>query len=106
MPTSDTRFTITLTLRDNYRVEQPLCMSIPVDQELRISERAVEEMKAGLGTFNNTVELMKRREFRKDLFIKAAQMLARQMAERMEDAEGWHDTSRIELARKSFGGKW
>lgn len=27
-------------------------------------------------------------------------------AERMEDAEGWHDASRIEPARHQFGGDW
>jgi len=47
--------------------------------------------------------MMKAREFRKDLFIHAAEHLGALLAERMEDAEGWHDASRIEPARRQLG---
>ncbi len=57
-------------------------------------------------TMGDTIELMKAREFRRDLFMHAAKQLAGQMADRMEDAEGWHDESRIEPARAALGGKW
>lgn len=98
------RFTLVLTLQDRYG--QPMSMAIDVDHEVRIAPRAVDEMKTGFGDMDSTVRLMRVREFRKDLFVTAARRLGAQLAERMEDAEGWHDTSRIEPAREQLGGTW
>lgn len=100
------RFTLEITLRDNHSYEPSLRMAIDLDQEVRIEPRAVDEMKAGFGSFDGTVRLMKVREFRKNLFIRAAERLGALLAERMEDAEGWHDASRIEPARRQLGGVW
>lgn len=100
------QFTLQLTLRDNLGYSQPLAMAIDLDKELRISARAVDEMKAGFANMDQAVTLMKCREFRKDLFLEACRRLGAQLAERMEDAEGWHDYSRIEPARKQLGGQW
>ena len=96
-------FTLTLTLRDKYGYEKPLSYAIDLHEEVRIAPRAVDEMKAGFGTFDEIVRLMRVREFRKRLFIMTARNLGALLAERMEDAEGWHDTSRIEPARKQLG---
>lgn len=101
------QFTLQITLRDNHGFDQPLSMAIDLDQELRIAPRAVEELKVGLsGGMDQAVHLMRVREMRKDIFIHAAERLAALLAERMEDAEGWHDTSRIEPARRELGGAW
>jgi hypothetical protein len=100
------RFTLQITLRDNYNYEPPLCVAIDLNEEVRIASRAVDEMKSGLCDFNGTVRLMKVREFRKSLFIQCAERLGALLAERMEDAEGWHDASRVEPARKQLGGVW
>lgn len=101
------RFTIELTIRDNYGMES-YHHAIGCDQALRISTRAVEELKTGLGLvgMSNAIELMRTREMRRDLLRQAAVQLAEQMADRMQDAEGWHDTSRVEPARKALGGDW
>ena len=96
------RFTISLVLRDNHSFDRPLQMSVSCDEALRISARAVDEMKAGFATLSSTVEMMKVREMRKDVFQRVAERLARMMAERMEDAEGWHDVSRVEPALPAF----
>lgn len=106
------RFNLTLTLRDNHGFEQPLSWSIDVDQALRISSRAVDELKmgadlgVGLVSFNETVELIRTKEIRRELFVQIAVQLATQMADRIEDAEGWHDANRIEPARAALGGSW
>ena len=50
------------------------------------------------------VEEMKARVFRKDLFVRESRRLGAMLAERMEDAEGWHDASRIEPAKESLRG--
>lgn len=101
------RYTMELILRDNQSSEV-----LRMARDLRPSEadtviipaRAVEEMKAGFGTFETTVDLMRRKQFRKDNFKAAATLLGAALAERMEDAEGWHDTSRVEPARKELTG--
>lgn len=58
-----------------------------------------------LESFEDVVEIIKTREFRKKLFIDQAENLGRLLAERMEDAEGWHDVSRIEPAARSLRGE-
>lgn len=54
------------------------------------------------GSFDQTVKLLRKKQFRKDLFIKECERLGLLLAERMEDAEGWHDDSRIEPARREL----
>jgi hypothetical protein len=101
-----------LTLRDNRGFDQPIRMAIDVGNELRVSTRAVSELKmaadCGISVMDVTaaVEIMRVKKFRRELFVCLAQRLAAQMADRMEDAEGWHDASRIEPARKQLGGRW
>lgn len=100
---SGTRFTLIMTLRDNYGCEMPISIAIGVDHEVKISNRAVDNMKTGaefgLCSFKDAVELIRSKEFRRDLFTRTAANLGTLLVERMEDAEGWHDTSRIEPAR-------
>jgi hypothetical protein len=95
-----------MTLRDATYGEEPLSMAIGIDDAVRISVRVVDEIKFGLVDFDATIELIRARQFRKRLFIETATLLGEQLAERMEDAEGWHDASRIGPARKQLGGKW
>ena len=59
----------------------------------------------GKTPFTMTVERIRVREFRKTLFINEARRLGLLIAERMEDAEGWHEESRIGPARRSLGMK-
>ena len=57
---------------------------------------------AALDSFEDVVEIMKLREFRKDFFIRECRRIGALLAERMEDAEGWHDVSRIEPAKREL----
>lgn len=105
------RFTISITITDNQGLDR-YTHAIGCDLALRISHRAIEDLKAGphlgisLVGMDETVKMMRTREMRRDLLLEAAVQLAEQMADRMEDAEGWHDSSRIEPARKALGGSW
>jgi hypothetical protein len=89
--------------------QRALHWAIGVDDELRISARAVEEMKMGAALGVSTVSMtdalnmMRVKQFRRETFIEAAIRLAGQMADAMEDAEGWHDASRVEPARARLG---
>jgi hypothetical protein len=106
------RFTIELTIRDNYSGES-YHHAVGCDEALRISSRAVEDLKAGasvgmaLVPMEAAVTMMKTREMRRDILLRTAAMLAGQMADRMQDAEGWHDARRVEPARNALGGsRW
>jgi hypothetical protein len=109
---TDARFQLQLTLRDKMTGETLHTAADLAGDTIRISARDVSEMKLGrdlgvaLMPVDQVITIMRQREYRKDLFVMAATQLAKAMAERMEDAEGWHDQSRIEPARQSLGGKW
>lgn len=67
-------------------------------------ERAVSDMHlahdVGMSIgMDATVTLMRRRQFRRDLFVALARNLGMQMADFMEDKEGWHGRDRAESAR-------
>lgn len=105
------RFTLRLTLLDNEGFEPPLSWAIGCDAALRISARAVDELRMahGIGiimAMDDAVTLMRTKEMRRKIFKDVALQLAGQMADRMEDAEGWHDPDRIEPAREALGGRW
>lgn len=99
------RFTLELTLRDRYGEQRPVSMAVGVDESVRIAPRDVDALRSGLGLVSlaDAAEIIRRREFRKEALRASASRLGAMLAERMEDAEGWHDESRIEPARQSLG---
>ncbi len=103
--TDQPQFTIQLSIIHN-RGSERYTHAIGCDQALYIGWRPVEEMKIGAVSMNDAVQLMRVREVRRDLLKQVAIQCAGQMADYMEDAEGWHDPSRIKPARKSLGGRW
>lgn len=103
------RFSLTLILRDSQGLDRHRALDLALDDEIiGVSARFLQEVRLGVSgaSFGDVVEVIKRKEIRKRLFIAAASQLAAQMAERMEDAEGWHDPDRVEPARKQLGGRW
>lgn len=89
----------------------PLRMTLPISEHTasdieRIKPLPRDAIGAMLDgrTFEQVVEVLRTKEYRKDLFLDAATSLGRLLAERMEDAEGWHDASRIEPARAELTG--
>jgi hypothetical protein len=104
------RFTLQLVLRDNRDGSPPLSMAIPCDAALRIEWRAVGNLKMDIAlapiAFDEVVTMLRVKEMRRKIFVQAAQQLAMQLADRMEDAEGWHDPDRIGAAREQLGGDW
>lgn len=106
------RFTLMMTIQDGRREQEPVRMAIGIDEAMRISSRLVDDIKAGpslgvaLVDTNTVVRVMKERQLRRDVLKQLAIQLAGQLADRLEDAEGWHDASRIEPARAALGGDW
>lgn len=97
------RFTIELSIHDNHGYES-WHHAIGCDEALSISYRDVDDLKLGVlpGGMNNAVQMMKQRQMRRDLLIEAARRLAAQIADRLEDSEGWHDPSRVEPATRAL----
>ena len=50
------------------------------------------------------IEVLRQKKYRKDLLIAECKRLGTLLAERMEDAEGWHDESRVEPAKSQLKG--
>ena len=55
-----------------------------------------------LHTFEEAADVIRRREFRSELFQRECRRLGALLAERMQDAEGWHDLSRVENAQRQL----
>ena len=99
---SKPRFMIELSIRDNYNHDS-WHHAIGCDEALSISWRDVDDLKAGfMPNMETAVTMMKQRTLRRDLLREAAVRLAMQVADRLEDSEGWHDSSRIEPARQAL----
>lgn len=79
------------TARQFQRIDPPITHTVPWLRGV-----------VALNSFEEVVETMKVREFRKDFFIIECKRLGTLLAERMEDAEGWHDLSRVEPAKESL----
>ena len=101
------RFTIQMTIRDNYGVDS-WHHAIGCDDAMKISNREVDDLKMGpdlgvsLISFDAAVRILKTKELRRDILMMAAKQLAAGLADRLEDSEGWHDPSRIEPAKRAL----
>lgn len=63
-----------------------------------MSTRIVEDMKAPIKTMNfeQAVNVMRLKEFRKKILIQVAANCGAQLAEQLEDREGWYGIERAE----------
>lgn len=84
---------------DRHTARQFQCVKPPIQHGVPWAGLVV-----GLDSFDDVVKTMKVREFRKDFFIRECERIGALIAERMEDAEGWHDNSRIEPAKRELAG--
>jgi len=95
------QWTLRLTLEDPFG-QKSYSTALPIDA-FDVRERFVgltppSEFDLGLGavTMDRVVLTMRKREYRKEDFRRAAERLATKLGERMEDEEGWHGTARQE----------
>lgn len=98
--------TLTLTF-DPGDGQKRLQMVLPLDERTARNFARIRPLRdelPGLVSMETVVEVLRLKEFRKHLFVGEATRLGRLLAERMEDAEGWHDYSRIEPARRELTG--
>lgn len=81
-----------------------ICMDIEKDIAEDIKEVVPLAERPTIISFTEAVHILRTRKFRKDVFVRLCTNLGARLAERMEDAEGWHDESRIEPAKKELRG--
>lgn len=98
------KLTLSFTPDDSYGAK-PVVMVLPIDDH---TVREFMDIKPppdipGAMSFDDVVETLKRKEFRKKFFVAECTRIGALLAERMEDADGWHDASRIEPARRELG---
>ena len=89
-----------LTFQTGYSESFSMCVDL--DEYTARQFTKIEPPIPGIDQFSTCVYTLQAREFRKDSFRLAAQNLGSLLAERMEDAEGWHDISRIEPAKSQL----
>ncbi len=97
--------TLTLTFDTGYIEKYTMCIDIDEHTARRFTRiKPLDNYLPGSISMETAVDILKTRVFRKDFFVHECYRLGNLLAERMEDAEGWHDTSRIELAKKELAG--
>lgn len=84
-------------------------MAVGADEFPVFSERFVEEIRApmeigfSLASFDTVVSTLKKREFRREILMKASQKLAARLSDYIEDKEGWHGEHRRETIKEIEG---
>jgi len=107
---SEPQFELRMILKDPYGKSYSVVMPIDAfeahDRYIDIKPHSDFDLM-GPTTMDAVVERIRKREYRKDDFERAAIRLARKLSERMEDEEGWHGVSRQETyERLRDEGKW
>jgi hypothetical protein len=94
------RYVIKLSVYDKQGFDE-YHMATDSDEFPVFSERFVDEMKAGLAfvgsrnmRMDETVNVLRKREFRREFLLHAAKKLAARLADYIEDKEGWHGDDR------------
>jgi hypothetical protein len=108
---AEPKFTLRLTLDDPFGKSYSAAMAIDAfdarDRYVGLKPPSALESELGLVSMTDVVEIIRKREYRKDDFERAARDLARLLGERMEDEEGWHGISRQErYEQERREGRW
>jgi hypothetical protein len=96
-------FTMRLSLIDPYgralyHRAEPLPLEVCSDLTQSVGDmRLAHDVGLSIG-MDAVVTLMRRRQFRRDAFVRHATQMGDQMADFMEDKEGWHGPDRAESA--------
>lgn len=87
-------YTLTLSLTDNrgFSVVKAMDLEPSIAREVVV----INPPCPFSDTFDSVIQLMKRREFRKDLFRSSCTRMGAKLVEYMEDKEGWHGVDRQE----------
>lgn len=91
------RWTLQLTFKNDQGMSYH--MALDIGHDIARTLQRIEPpppAELGLATFSDVVTILKRQQFRKDLFVREATRLGHLLAERMEDKEGWHGMEREE----------
>ena len=103
------KWTLRLILEDGFRERYEMAVDLnreTIFSGMTLRTRETMEIAGSLGvptpglSFDGVIEMMRKREFRKDLLTQEARRLGQRMAEYMEDSEGWHGTRRAEQAEE------
>ena len=92
------KWTLTLTFSNSYG--QSFSRAIDVDHSIAREIQHIEPLKSGIDLMLNPMpfaeacRVLKTKQLRKDLFMQEATRLGGQLAEYLEDKEGWHGESR------------
>lgn len=108
---NEPRFTLEVKLRSpDGRTLYAMAVNLEPD-ECSDMERIVGDMRlsrefddGSVGGLDEVVRTMRRREFRRDALVNKARLLGMQLADLMEDKDGWHGADRQESAKSFIEG--
>ena len=99
------KWTMEIVVRSRYGQEYHAVSDLPSDILREIHKiSSPSKMYPSTANFEDVCVAIKRKEFRKDLFMNEATKLGEYLAQLMTDTEGWHDTSRIEPSKRILKG--
>lgn len=91
------RYIIELSVHDRHRFDS-WRMCVDSDEFAVFAERFVDEIRdpgpAPWHSFETVVQVLKKRQFRREILLHAAEKLAERLSEYIEDKEGWHGEGR------------
>jgi len=105
MRSGEAKIVLTVQTPNHWGVDN-FGMAVDIGEFPVFSEMFVDELRVGLflargNPIEETAKVLKEREFRRDILMKAAKVLAHRLGDYIEDAEGWHGERR----RKKIVGK-
>ncbi len=89
---------------ERYTVAMPVDAFTAIDRLVDIKPPDPFCMDIGAVTMNTVVERIRKREIRHDILAAECGRLGRKLAQTMQDAEGWHDASRIGPSERILRG--
>lgn len=99
------QWTLTLTLKSS--LDESYQVSIPTDAFTGEGRYWISQSPPSIldmGGLEYSVQKFRTREFRRHILKQSCLLLGEKLAQTMQDAEGWHDTSRIEPSRRLLQG--
>lgn len=94
------KWTLQLTFKNGFGNSYHVAVYLPPEVAAEVAQlEPLPPAEFGGMSFAKAVSVLKKKQFRKDLFISEATRLGQSLAERLEDHEGWHGVERKEKLR-------
>jgi hypothetical protein len=106
---SEPNWTLRLSLEGPFGERYQVAIGVDAfearDSLVELTPPSPFDLMVGAVSMDAVVKRIKKREIRHDILQKECVRLGEKLAQTMQDAEGWHDASRIEPSRRVLSGE-